>query len=89
MCVNVLWCVSIRKAIYKVVAEFCKAAQLSVFILGMQYLGLGVLKHVFGVQYAVYVLVKRKRANLGQTASPQGPQGPFTNLPNLRQCCGG
>ena len=37
--------------------ELCKAAQLCVFILGTWYLGLGVLRHVFGVRYAVSVLV--------------------------------
>ena len=34
-----------------------QAAQLCVFILGMQYLHLGVLRCVFGVRYAVSVLV--------------------------------
>ncbi len=33
------------------------AAQLCLFILGTQYLGLGVLRHVFRVRYAVCVLV--------------------------------
>ncbi len=42
---------------YRVAAELCEAAQLCMFILGTQYLGLGVLRHVFGVRYAVYVLV--------------------------------
>ncbi len=32
------------KAFYKVAAELCKAAKLCVFILGLQYLGLGVLR---------------------------------------------
>ncbi len=32
--------------------ELCQAAQLCVYILGMQYLSLGVLGHVFGVRYA-------------------------------------
>ena len=51
---------SSSKAFYRVTevaAEFCKAAQLYVFISGTQYLSLGVLRHVFGVQYAVSVLV--------------------------------
>ena len=37
--------------------ELCKAAQLCVFILGVQYLNLGVLMHVFRVRYVAYVLV--------------------------------
>ena len=48
------------KAFYRVVAELCQAAQLCVFILGMRYLSLGVLKHVFGVRYGVSILVKRR-----------------------------
>ena len=43
------------KAFYRVAAvaaELCEAALLWVFILGMRYLGLGVLRHVFGVRYA-------------------------------------
>ena len=46
---------------YKVAAELCKAAQLYVFILGRRYLGLGVLRLVFGVRYAVSVLVTHHR----------------------------
>ena len=57
VCVNILWLVSVSKAFYKAAAELCKAAQLWVFILGMWYLGLGVLRHVFGVRYVVYVLI--------------------------------
>ncbi len=37
--------------------ETGEAAQLCVFILGMRYLGPGVLKCVFGFRCAVYVLV--------------------------------
>ena len=37
--------------------ELCQAAQLCVFILGTWYLGLRVLRHVFGVRYVVSVLV--------------------------------
>ena len=46
------------KAFYRVAAELCEAAQLCVFILGTQYLGLGVLRHVFGVGYAVSVYTR-------------------------------
>ncbi len=56
MCVNI---VSARLFIYRAAAELCKAAQGGcLYILGKQYLYLGVLKPVFGVRYAVYVLVK-------------------------------
>ena len=41
----------------EVAAELCEAAQLCVFILGTRYLNLGVLRRVFGVRYAVSVLV--------------------------------
>ena len=57
MCVSILWWVSISKAFYKVVAKRGQAAQLCVFILGIPYLYLGVLKHVFGYGCVVYVLV--------------------------------
>ena len=57
MRVNKLWRVSFSKAFYRVAVELCEAAQLCMFILGKGYLGLGVLRHVFGVRYAVYVLV--------------------------------
>ena len=57
----ILWESRGSKAIYRVVAvaaELCEAAQLMcVFILGSQYLGPGVLRHVFGLRYAVSVLV--------------------------------
>ncbi len=49
--------VSISKAFYRAAMELCEAAQLCVLILGTQYFCLGVLKHVFGNQYAVYVLI--------------------------------
>ncbi len=63
MCVNILWWVSVSKAFYRVTAvaaEVCQAAQLCVFILGTGYLSLGVLRPVFGVRYAVNVLVNEK-----------------------------
>ena len=56
-CINILWQVSISKAFYRVTAELGKATQLCVFILGVQYLYLGVLKHVFGYGCVVYVLI--------------------------------
>ncbi len=57
MCVNIVWWASISNTFYSVAAELCEAAQLCVFILGTQYLYLGVLIPVFRVRYAVYVLV--------------------------------
>ena len=57
MHVNKLWQVSLSKAFYKVATELREAAQLYVFIWGTLYLNLGVLKHVFRVRCAVYVLV--------------------------------
>ncbi len=57
MSVNILWGVSISEAFYKVAAKRGQAAQLCVFILGTQYLYLGVLMHVFMFRYVVYVLV--------------------------------
>ena len=54
---NILLEASSRKAFYGVAVELGKAAQLCVFILGMGYLSLGVLRCVFGVRYAVYVLI--------------------------------
>ena len=48
VCVNILQRVSISKAFYRVAVELC------VFILGTQYLYLGVLMRVFRVRYAVY-----------------------------------
>ena len=52
-------------------AELCKAAQLYVFILGMWYFSLGVLRRVFGVRYAVSILVTRsilwQKGKLGET----------------------
>ncbi len=50
---------SISKAFCRATAELCQVAQLCVFILGTRYLGIGVLRHVFGLRYAVYVLVTR------------------------------
>ncbi len=38
--------------------ELCEAAQLCVFILGMGYFSLGVLRRVFGVRYAASVLIR-------------------------------
>ncbi len=61
MGVNILWWVSISKAFYKVAVELCQAVQLCVFILGMRYLNLGVLKRVFGYGCAVCTLVIRVR----------------------------
>ncbi len=55
--VNILWWVSVSKAFYRVVAKLGEAAQLCVFILGMQYFYLGVLKGVFRYGCAVFVLV--------------------------------
>ena len=40
-------------------AKLGEAVQLCVFILGMQYFSLGVLRYVFGVRYAVSILVTR------------------------------
>ena len=64
MCVNILWWASSSKAFYRVAAEPGEAAQLYVFILGMWYLSLGVLRCVFGVRYAVSVLVARYRCTV-------------------------
>ena len=61
VCFNILWQVSISKAFYKVEVELCKAAQLHVFILGMQYLYLGALKCAIGYGCAAYVLVTTYR----------------------------
>ncbi len=48
MCVNKLWWVVSARHLYRVTVKLDRVAQLCVFILGMQYLNLGVLKRVFG-----------------------------------------
>ena len=48
-----------QQGFYRAAAELCKSAQLCVFILGMQYLGLSVLRGVFRVRYVVWVLVTK------------------------------
>ena len=52
MCGNILWEASSSKAFYRADA---------LFILGTWYLSLGVLRRVFGVRYAVSVLVTQLR----------------------------
>ena len=48
---------TVARHLYRVAVELGKAAQLCVFILGRQYLYLGVLSNVFGYGCAVFVLV--------------------------------
>ncbi len=57
VCINIFWWAKYSKAFYRAAAELCEAAQLCMFILGMGYHGLGVLRCVFGVRYVVAVLV--------------------------------
>ena len=57
MCQHTPGVVSARH-LYGAAAELGKATQLCVFILGTQYLSLGVLRCVFGVRYVVSVLLK-------------------------------
>ncbi len=57
--VNILWQVVSARHLYRAAVEPVEATQLLGFILGMWYLYLGVLKHVFGYGCVVYILITK------------------------------
>ena len=55
MCVSILWWLAAARLFYRVAAE--RSCSAVCVYLGYQYFGLGVLRGVFGVRYAVSILV--------------------------------
>ena len=71
--------VTSARYLYRAAAEPGKATQLLVFILGMWYLTLGVLMHVFRLWFALYVLINKAALGLNSRKFGSGQnKGLFT-----------